>query len=163
MKYYDEKAMRDAFRASGIHSDTSTVLDHLRFCIRHLGAGKAKSMDDRVLDDEMSLSFEELIGALLDAEHTIDLLTREPDYPEEIEAGDHQATKVGKGWMFPNTWDWDWCHLCGKRRQTWELKYPNNAEHDQPLRENEMGGCRVRVCRECVIQMVGATMGSIGE
>jgi hypothetical protein len=51
----------------------------------------------------------------------------------------------------------DWCHLCGRRRQTCDVFYATNAENDRPDSERPR---YVRICDDCAWQILSfATAG----
>lgn len=66
-----------------------------------------------------------------------------------------EKDKVGKGRFWFH--GYDWCHVCGRRVDTWYLMIPDNAEHDKPLSGNEKRRWNLRVCRDCVASMLNVT------
>lgn len=52
------------------------------------------------------------------------------------------------------TKDWDWCHLCGRRRTpTLDIWYPENAEHQELIGPRSKNTRYIRVCKLCVSRM----------
>jgi len=58
--------------------------------------------------------------------------------------------RVGKGLVIRDFWDWDWCHMCGERRQEWWICTPRNAKHDKALKQAPRGPWGVRICKHCI-------------
>ncbi|NVM56833.1 MAG: hypothetical protein HWN51_01750 [Desulfobacterales bacterium] len=77
MKNWTKRKLEKAYKESGGYSE-SDVLEHLDFTLRQMYRDKTRRLRDEVV---CGLTFEELIGVLLDAKS---LLGRQLEYDESV-------------------------------------------------------------------------------